>query len=65
MVKGELPTPRDIQAGVPQGSVLSPVLYSQYISDSPQTPGVYLTLFAYDTCIYRTDLKESYVLRKL
>jgi retron-type reverse transcriptase len=63
-VKGELSTPRDIQAGVPQGSVLSPILYSLYINDTPQTPGVYLGLFADDTCIYATDRKEGYVLRK-
>jgi hypothetical protein len=31
----------------------------------PQTSGVYLGLFADDTCIYATDCKECYVLRKL
>jgi hypothetical protein len=56
---------RDIQAGVLQGSVLSPTLYSIYINDTPQTPGVYLGLFTDDTCIYVTDCKECYVLRKL
>jgi hypothetical protein len=55
-------TPKNIQAGVPQGSVLSPTLYSLYINDTPQTPGV---LFADDTCIYAADRKECYVLRKL
>jgi histone deacetylase complex regulatory component SIN3 len=39
-VAGELSTPREIQAGVPQGPVLSPTLYSPYINDTPQTPGV-------------------------
>jgi retron-type reverse transcriptase len=55
------------QAGVPQGSVLSPTLYSihVYINDTPRTPDVYLGLFADDTCIYATDRKEGYVLRKL
>jgi hypothetical protein len=64
-VEGELSTPREIQAGVPQGSVLAPTLYSLYINDTPRTPGVHLALFADDTCIYATDRKESYVLRKL
>jgi hypothetical protein len=48
-----------------QCSVLAPTLYSLYINDTPQTPGVHLTLFADDTCIYGTDRKESYVLRKM
>jgi hypothetical protein len=54
-----------MQAGVPQGSVLSSILYNLYINDTPQTPGVNLALFADDTCIYATDLKEGYVLRKI
>jgi hypothetical protein len=65
LVEGELSTPRDIEAGVPQGSALSPTLYSLCINDTPQTFGVYLGLFADDTCIYATDRKEGYVLRKL
>jgi hypothetical protein len=65
MVERELPTPPDIQTGVPQSSILSPTLCSLYINDTSQTLGVYLALFADDTCIYKTDLKEDYVLRKL
>jgi hypothetical protein len=56
-------TLRDIQAWVPQNSVPSPTLYNTY--DTPQTPGVYLGLFADDTCMYVTGRKEGYVLRKL
>jgi hypothetical protein len=64
-MEGEMSTPRDIKAGVPQGSVLSPILYNLYINDVTQTPGVNLALFAADTCLYMTEHKEGYVLRKL
>jgi hypothetical protein len=40
-------------------------LYSSYKNDAPQKSGVHLALFADDTCIYCTDRKEGYVLRKL
>jgi hypothetical protein len=55
-------TPSDIQAGVPQGSVLAPTLNSIYIYGTPPVPRVYLGLFADDTCIYATDRKQGYVL---
>jgi hypothetical protein len=54
-----------MQAGVPQGSVLSLTLYTLYFNETPQTPGVNLALFADDTCLYATDHKEGYVLRKI
>jgi hypothetical protein len=57
--------PREMQAGVSQGSVLSPTLYSWNINNAPPSPGVHLALFADDTCIYCTDRKDGYVLRKL
>jgi len=37
MVEGGLSTPRNIQAGVLQGFVLSPTLYSIYINNTTQT----------------------------
>jgi hypothetical protein len=64
-VEDEMSASRDIQAGVPQGSVLSPALYSLYINDTSQTPGSYVRLFVDDTYLYATDHKEGYVLRKL
>jgi hypothetical protein len=53
--------PRDVQVRVPQDSVLSHTLYSIYKWCTTNT----WSLFAGDTCIYATDNKESYVLRKL
>jgi hypothetical protein len=51
--------------GVPQGTVLSPTLYNMHTNDATRTPGVYLALFAVDTCLYATDRKEGIVVRKL
>jgi len=48
-----------------QRSVLAPALYSLYINDIPQTPGIRLALFIDITCIYKIDRKEGYVLRTL
>jgi hypothetical protein len=49
-----------MEAGMPQGSVLSPILYNLYINDTPQATNLHLALFADDTCLYATDRKEGY-----
>jgi hypothetical protein len=64
-VESEMSTPRTMKAGVPQGSILSPTLFNMYVNDTPQAIGVHLAIFAYDTCLYTTERKEGYVLRKL
>jgi hypothetical protein len=66
-IEGEMSTARDIEAGVQQGSVIFPTLYSLSINinDTPRTTGVSLGLFADGTCIHATDRKEGYVLRNL
>jgi hypothetical protein len=64
-VEDEISAPGEIQAGVPQGSVLSPTLFNMYINDAFQTHGVHLALFAVDTCLYATDGKEGFVVRTL
>jgi hypothetical protein len=64
-VEGEMSTPREMQAGVTQGSVLSPTPFNKYINDAPLTRGVHLALFADNTCLYVTDRKEGFTVRKL
>jgi hypothetical protein len=56
-VEGEMSTPRIMQVGVPQGSVLSPTMFNMYVNDTPQATGVHLALFADDTCLYATERK--------
>jgi hypothetical protein len=63
-VEGELSSPRKVAAGVPQGSVLAPLLYSLYINDAPAAPGIHLALYADDTCVYATEKHERRVLNK-
>jgi hypothetical protein len=58
-------TPIEMQAGVPQGSVLSPTLYNIYVNHPPQSQRIHLALFADDTCLYATDRKEGFIIRKL
>lgn len=59
-------TPRPILAGVPQGSVLSPLLYSLYTSDFPRLPhdtGVYM--FADDTALAVSSYSPTPAIQKL
>ena len=51
--EGTLSSPRPLKAGVPQGSVLSPLLYISFTNDIPSPKnGVQLSLFADDTALY-------------
>lgn len=45
---------KKIRAGVPQGSVLGPVLYLLYTNDIPQSVGVVTATFADDTALLAT-----------
>lgn len=44
--------PGNLKSGVPQGTVLSPLLYTLYVADFPTFPLTNLALYADDTAIY-------------
>jgi hypothetical protein len=46
LVEGEFSTLRKTAAGVPQGPVLAPILYSLHINYAPAAPGTHLAVFA-------------------
>lgn len=49
----------DIRAGVPQGSVLGPVLYTIYTADLPTVAGVTTATFADDTAILASNKEPA------
>jgi len=50
---------KEIKAGVPQGSVLGPVLYLLYTSDLPMLENSTVVTFADDTAILGSSNEES------
>jgi len=58
-------TPRPIEAGVPQGSVLSPLLYIAYTADFPSTVRTELALFADDTAVMTKNTSARFAVHRL
>jgi hypothetical protein len=54
-IGGVLSTSRPIKAGVPQGAILSPLLYNIFTSDMPLPVNVKTAVFADDTLLYCTN----------
>ena len=54
-IDGSLSDPEDVLSGVPQGTVLGPLLFLLYINDLPQyvSEGTEVRLFADDSALYR------------
>ena len=53
IVKGEMSDWRGVTSGVPQGSVLAPIMFLIYINDMPKEIKSYMSLFADDAKLLR------------
>ena len=51
-INGTNSSTKEIRAGVPQRSILGPVLYNIYTNDIPKTNKTHLAIYADDTVIY-------------
>lgn len=58
-------TPEDIAAGVPQGSCLSPLLFTLYINDMSSSLVTKTNLFADDTMFFHTSMGKHHAALKL
>jgi hypothetical protein len=56
---------KDSTAGLPQGAVLSPILFSIYTADFPRTPRVHTAMYADDTALYSQSWRIDTISRRL
>ncbi|GFT51063.1 probable RNA-directed DNA polymerase from transposon BS [Trichonephila clavipes] len=60
-----LSSPRPIRSGLPQGSLSSPLLFTLYENDIPQTDSSHLAMFADDTAVISQNKRFSVVISNL
>ena len=61
VVDGQSSSTKPVTSGVPQGSVLGPILFVIYINDLPEVIQCFIKLFADDSKLYRRVSKMGHV----
>ena len=59
VIEGKKSKTAPVTSGIPQGSVLGPLLFPVYVNDLPDMLDSNIQLFADDTKIYRTIRSQS------
>ena len=64
-VNGDYSNPGNLTCGVPQGSILGPLIFLLYVNDMPQSVSCDLLLYADDSCLVFTDKNFDNIENKL
>lgn len=64
-VNNHISNPRTINAGLPQGSPLSPTLFNLYVADLPKVNNIQIAQFADDTAIFSSDASLNVIRNKI
>ena len=65
VVEKEYSNPGELLCGVPQGSILGPLIFLLYVNDMPQSIDLDLLLYADDSCLLFTDKNLKTIEEKL
>ena len=64
-INNNVSTEKSVAAGVPQGSVLGPVLFLYYVNDIPKSTKVQIAIFADDTALFALSWHKKQAIKEL